>query len=418
MTGKKLLVLYSAHQSLHWFATGLLVPVIALLQLEKGLDLFQIGLTVAVYSGTVMALELPTGGLADNIGRKRVYLFSLVVKTIAITVVLFAQAFLFVLFGFLALGAARALSSGTMDAWFVDEFNRIDPAGNLQHALAVIGVFIPMGLGLGSIVGGILPDTLGPLLAPARYLDIYSSNLLAMALFVVIQMIFTLLAIKDHHVPETDTEGVSGFRRLSRILGASITYGVKNRVVLLLLVSTAALGIALSGLENFWQPQLKRIIGAEFQSWLFGLLSAGYFLSASVGNLVVTTICRLFGNRYAVLLFASRICMGAIWFVLALQTTVQGFAVFYIVIFLFHGISTSPHAAIMNREIPNTKRSTLLSFESLILQSGAVVGSIFMGFVSKVHSISVAWYIGSAILFVSSIFYLFIPKADGPAATK
>jgi len=235
-----------------------------------------------------------------------------------------------------------------------------------------------------------------------------------MALFVVIQMLFTLLAIKDHHVPETDNEGISGFRRLSRILGASITYGVKNRVVLLLLISTAALGIALSGLENFWQPQLKGITGATSRTWLFGLLSAGYFLAASVGNLIVTPICRLFGTRYAVILFASRICMGAIWFVLALQTTVQGFAVFYIVIFLFHGISTSPHAAIMNREIPNTKRSTLLSFESLILQSGAVVGSIFMGFVSKVHSISVAWYIGSAILLISSVFYLFIPNANSP----
>lgn len=382
MNCKRLLALYSIHQSLHWFATGLLVPVIALLQLEKGLDLFQIGLTVAVYSATVMALELPTGGLADNIGRKRVYLFSLVVKTVAIGVVLFAQSFLPVLLGFLI--------------------------------LAVIGVFIPMGLGLGSIVGGVLPDTLGPLLAPNSYLDIYSSNLLAMAVLVVIQMLFTLLAIKDHHVAETDNEGISGFRRLSRILGASITYGVKNRVVLLLLISSAALGVALSGLENFWQPQLKGITGATSRTWLFGVLAAGYFMAASIGNLAVTPICRLFGNRYAVILFASRICMGAIWFVLAMQTTVRGFAAFYIVIFLFHGISTSPHAAILNRKIPNTKRSTLLSFESLILQSGAVVGSIFLGFVSKVRSISVAWCIGSAILLISSVFYLFIPKAGSP----
>ena len=263
-----------------------------------------------------------------------------------------------------------------------------------------------------------MPQTLGRVLDHSRYLDLYSSNLLAMVLFVGIQMIFTLLAIRDHHVPETDTEGISGFHRLSHILGASITYGVKNRVVLLLLVSTAALGIALSGLENFWQPQLKGILAGEFKTWLFGVLSAGYFLSASVGNLIVTPICRLFDNRYAVILFASRICMGVIWFVLALQTTLQGFAVFYIVIFLFNGISTSPHAAIMNREIPSTKRSTLLSFESLVLQSGAVVGSIFMGFVSKVHSISFAWYIGSAILFLSSIFYLFVPSTGNPAAGK
>jgi hypothetical protein len=45
-----------------------------------------------------------------------------------------------------------------------------------------------------------------------------------------------------------------------------------------------------------------------------------------------------------------------------------------------------------------------------------VVGAIFMGFVSKQHSISVAWAIGSAILLVSSIFYLLLPKAINPTA--
>jgi DHA1 family quinolone resistance protein-like MFS transporter len=416
MTGRKLLTLYSIHQSLHWFATGLLVPVMALLQLEKGLDLFQIGLTVAVYSATVMALELPTGGLADSIGRKRVYLYSLVAKTIAVTVVLFAQTFLLVLFGFLALGIARALSSGTMDAWFVDEFNRVEPDGNLQRALAIVGVFIPMGLGIGSIFGGILPDTLGRVLEQNRYLDLYSSNMLAMALIVIFQMLFTLLVIKDHHARETD--GVSGFRKLPHILAASITYGVRNRIVLMLLVSTAALGFALSGLENFWQPQLKGILGGKFQTWLFGVLSAGYFLSASVGNLIVTPICRLFRNRYSTILFFSRIGMGVVWFVLALQTTMQGFAVFYIVVFLFNGVSTSPHAAIMNREIPSMKRSTLLSFESLVLQTGVVVGSVFMGYISKVQSISIAWYIGSVILLISSVFYLLIPKTSNPPSPE
>ena len=405
------MALYSTHQTLHWFATGLMVPVVALLQLEKGLDLFQIGLTVAVYSGTVMALELPTGGLADSVGRRRVYLYSLAVKTGAIVVVLFARSFLPVLIGFFAMGVARALSSGTMDAWFVDEFIRIDPKGDLQRAIAVVGIFIPIGLGLGSVFGGVLPDTLGPLLARYRYLDRYASNLLAMVLLVFVQFLFTLLAIEDHHTPVTATERVSGFRRFSRILGTSLTYGLRNRVVLMLLLATVAMGVALSGLENFWQPQLKSIIGAAFQTWVFGVLSAGYFLAASIGNLVVTPVCRRLGNRYAVILFISRICMGITWFVLAMQTSPAGFAVFYVVVFLSNGIANSPHAAIMNREIPSSKRSTLLSFESLTLQSGAVVGSILMGYISEVQSISVAWYIGSGILLGSALVYLFIPEA-------
>jgi sugar phosphate permease len=113
------------------------------------------------------------------------------------------------------------------------------------------------------------------------------------------------------------------------------------------------------------------------------------------------------------ILFAARISMGAIWFALALQTTITGFAVFYIVVFLFNGVSTSPHAAIMNREIPSSKRSTLLSFESPALQTGAVIGSTSMGFIAKTKSIPVAWYVDSAILLASSFVYLLIPKPAG-----
>jgi DHA1 family quinolone resistance protein-like MFS transporter len=105
LTHRRLLVVYSVHQTLHWFATGLIVPILALLQLEKGLNLFHIGLTVAVYSGTIIALELPTGGLADSIGRKKVYVYSLLIRSIGITVLLFAHSFLPVIIGFLFFGA-------------------------------------------------------------------------------------------------------------------------------------------------------------------------------------------------------------------------------------------------------------------------------------------------------------------------
>ena len=71
MTKKTLVFVFSLNQTLHWFIIGLIIPVMALLQLEKGLNLFQIGITAAIYGGTVIALELPTGGLADAIGRKR-----------------------------------------------------------------------------------------------------------------------------------------------------------------------------------------------------------------------------------------------------------------------------------------------------------------------------------------------------------
>ena len=412
---QKLIALFATHQSLHWFIVGLIVPVVALLQLEKGINLFQLGLIMASNSATVIALELPTGGLADILGRKKVYLYSQCFYVVGLVVLLFAQSFVFLIVGFVLLGIARALSSGSMDAWFVDEFIRINPSGNLQSAFAIVGIFVPISLGLGAIVGGILPDTLGKLIANVAFFDLYSANLLLMFVIVFVQFVFTTIKIKDRFVYAEKKGIMDGFRELPKVMATAIQYGVQNRVVLLLLITTAAIGVALAGLENFWQPQLKELFGGVPKMWVFGLLSAGYFFSAALGNAVVTPICRMFGNNYRIVLFVSRIAMALVWFVLALQSRVAGFSAMYVTVFLFNGLSTSPHAALFNGQIPEERRSTLLSFESLVLQLGAVFGSTVMGYIAEIRSISFAWYVGSSILLLSAVAYLLLPKGEKSA---
>ena len=59
------------NQTLHWFIIGLLAPVLSLIKLEKGLNLVEIGVTTTAMSIAVVLLEVPTGGVADAIGRKR-----------------------------------------------------------------------------------------------------------------------------------------------------------------------------------------------------------------------------------------------------------------------------------------------------------------------------------------------------------
>ncbi len=67
---------YTAHQTLHWLFVGIIVLVFTLLIQERGLSLFQVGLSFALYSGAVLALELSTGGLANAGGRRKVYVIS------------------------------------------------------------------------------------------------------------------------------------------------------------------------------------------------------------------------------------------------------------------------------------------------------------------------------------------------------
>ena len=57
-----------------WLPTGLLMPVLVLVLVDRGFSLAQIGVAAAGQGLMVFLLELPTGGLADALGRKPVLL--------------------------------------------------------------------------------------------------------------------------------------------------------------------------------------------------------------------------------------------------------------------------------------------------------------------------------------------------------
>src|SRR5450756_2666218 len=62
-----------------WFPVGLTIGVTTLLVLERGMSLTQLGVILSMQGFVVLGLELPTGGLADAIGRRPVLIASAVV---------------------------------------------------------------------------------------------------------------------------------------------------------------------------------------------------------------------------------------------------------------------------------------------------------------------------------------------------
>lgn len=53
-----------------WFPVGLVIGLTTLLPLERGLSLSEIAVVLAVQGFVVLGLVLPTGGLADAVGRR------------------------------------------------------------------------------------------------------------------------------------------------------------------------------------------------------------------------------------------------------------------------------------------------------------------------------------------------------------
>ena len=130
---------YLVVQALRWLPTGLLIPVTTLLMLDRGLSLAEVGTVVATQGLVVLFLELPTGGLADSLGRRPVLIAAsglAVVSTVLLAGAASYPAFLAV---WLVQGASRALDSGPLDAWFVDATLAADPRARLEPGLGAGG---------------------------------------------------------------------------------------------------------------------------------------------------------------------------------------------------------------------------------------------------------------------------------------
>ena len=149
---------YYSLEFLNWLAVALPLPFAVLFMQARGLDLFQMGLLSGIYSVTIVLLELPTGGLADAIGRKPVTLMSYLATLGSSLVFLLSFSLPVFALAWILLGIGRALASGALSAWFVDALLASDPEIDLQPALAQAGTFTILGLSLGTLIGGLIPE--------------------------------------------------------------------------------------------------------------------------------------------------------------------------------------------------------------------------------------------------------------------
>ena len=408
---------YIVNQTTHWFIVGLTFPVLVLFILDKGLDLLQAGIALSGYSLATIALELPTGGLSDTVGRRKVYIMSLGVMLGGDIILLFAWDFSSTILAAVTLGAARALSSGSIEAWFIDEFKMRHPGGDLQRALAKSGAMIPLGLGAGSLLGGFVPMSFGSF-SVDTFSSQYGLNFAFAAFLIVVQAMLTLALVRERHALGRSGRISDGVRRTPEIIATSVKYGMRNRVTLLLLLSTLAMGFALFSLELLWQPRVRELSNEGTGTWMLGVLAAGYFLASSLGSLTAPLACRQFRGHYPNLLTLSRVAMGLILVLLAMQGGLLGFSAVYLLVYFIAGLEDSPFSTIFNNQVPSEARSTLISFRSLMLQLGGVVGAVIIGYLADTTSIPVAWTLAGVVLLVSAVAFLMLSRMDWRRETE
>lgn len=393
--------------SLFWFAAALPMALGVLLIRARGLSLFEIGLLTGAYSLTIVLLEVPTGGLADTIGRKRVAVLAYACLTLSSLVFLLAFSFPVYLLAFILNGVGRALSSGALDAWFIDAAQAVEPGIDLQPDLARAGTFSLLALGSAVLLGSLIPQFFPGL--PADGTAVLTPLALPVLLGAVchfVTLLAALLLLKEERLAASG----NWRQRLAQTwptLQTAFVQSRSNPTILRLMGITAASGLAIISLETLWQPYFAGLWGgSEAPTFFFGIVMGGNFLVGMAGNMLATPLSRLLNRRYGLVCAIFQGVRGLTLIALACQTQTPPAVLLFWLVYLNMGILNSPHSTLMNREIPAAQRSSMLSIESLAAYLGCIVGSVGLGYVAEQFSISAAWIISGVVLVVSLGLYL------------
>ncbi|MFC4588175.1 MFS transporter [Sphaerisporangium corydalis] len=390
---------------LTWFPPGLMMASMVLLMTSRGLDLGEVGAATAVFSVVVVVLELPTGGLADVVGRRAVLAASALFSVVALSLMAVATSFwAFVLVSVLK-GVARALSSGPAQAWYVDTLHAARGRdADLKPGLARGNAMESSALALGTLGGGLMPLFVpGGLVAP-----MVAAAVAAAALFVVV-----LVAMPEPPRPRTSLGPV--LRGVPVTVGSGIRLAVADPGLRRLLFVASALGAGLMAIELLTPGRLAALTGgAESGSSVYALVASAGFAASALGSWAAPWVARRL-RRPGVAAIAGMVGGAVALATLAASVTLSGIpgivaaGAAYVGMFASVGVAELMRVEMMHRRVGASRRATLMSVDSLQLQFGGVLGSLGLGFLAARSGTASSWWVAAVIVLLAALLYVRLP---------
>lgn len=385
---------------LRWLRTGLLIPVFVLLPLERGLSLGQVGLVFAAQGVMVMMLELPTGGLADAIGRRRVLLVAAAFEGAAVALFTVADSMpLFALVCALQ-GVYRALDSGPLDSWYVDTARAADREVSIERGFSLGGVVTGVAIATGTLVSSALVA-----FAPLPGIDPLVTPLIAALVLQAVGVVFLALLMTERRARTT-----GGLRRAAREVPAIVAAAIRairaNGVLLALVAVEFLWGFGMMAFEVLTPAKLGVVLGSSDRAAaLLGPANTGAWAVAGVGAALVPLLTRRWAPSVAGAFL--RIAQGATVVGIALAAGPVGVIVAYVLTMGVHGAANPVHQGLLHGAVVDPGgRATVVSANSLTASAGGMLGGIALGALADTAGLTTAIVVGAVILAAAAPLYL------------
>ena len=408
-TPRRVVFAYLSTSGLFTLATSLIWAINTIFLIQRGgLTLFQVMLVNTVYLIAQMVCEVPTGVIADTIGRKASYLLS--IGTIIVSTVMYVLTPLlgWGIAGFMVasalIGLGFTFQTGAVDAWMVDALDAAGWTGSKERVFA----WGSMASGSAMIAGSLLGGFLGQVNLMVPYL--------VRAAVLVAAFLLVLSLVHDSGFVPRPLHLSSFSAETKIVMDAGVRYGWGSRVVRPLMFVSLVTGVAGMFVFYSWQPYVLELLGSPSSVWLLGVVQAVSSLAMIGGNFLVRVIMREGTARrdparvLAVVSVIAALGVAAIGFV-GLVRMQPGLVPAALAIALWIGWSVAfgllgpVRSGFINEHIPSAQRATILSLDSLFADAGGAVGQPALGWLSTRFSIALAWIAGSVFFAAAAPLY-------------
>ncbi|MEM9202332.1 MAG: MFS transporter [Actinomycetota bacterium] len=369
MTGADIIRRYYWLAGLYTLAASLIWGVNTLFLLDAGLSVQAVFFVNAVFSAGMVIFEIPTGVIADTLGRRTSYLLAIAV--LAVTTILYlicaeteSGPWAFGLVS-VFMGLGFTFYSGALEAWLVDALRSVGESGELDHIFARAAQVTGVAMLTGTTAGGFLGQL--DLSVPFVVRGLLLAGLFGLAFRNMFDLGFAPRPLELANIG-------AELRNQTQV---GVTFGWRHPGMRLLMLSGLIRGAFMSYAFYAMQPYLLELLESD-QIWVVGVITALMSISMIGGNQLVELLTRRCRRRSTIILGGS----------LATTVGLIGMGItsdFFVAVACFllvttsMGVITPVRQAYVHHVAPTEQRATVISFDAMVASIGGTGGQLALG---------------------------------------
>ncbi len=374
-------------------AAALIWGINTIFLLDAGLSNLEAFAANAFFTAGMVIFEVPTGVVADTIGRRVSYLLGTV--TLGVTTLIYVALwqvhapFWAWALASMGLGLGFTFFSGAVEAWLIDALDATGYTGTIEAVFGRGQVVTGIAMLVGSVGGGFLAErtSLGvPYVLRA----------------VILGAMFVVAAVLMRDIGFTAAERGQPLAEMRSIISASVEYGWRVPAVKWLMVEALFTGGLVIYVFYALQPYLLQLYGDPHAYQIAGLATAIVAGAQILGGFLAPALRRVFRRRTSALITVAILStvtlalmgiVGRFWAVIILVTVWA----------LLYAAARPVRQTYINGLIPSRQRATILSFDSLMDSSGGVWAQPVLGRTADL------WGYGASYVAAAGISVLAVP---------